>query len=171
MEFYANAVKLRYAITTLLLRDFGIKDKVRNIDYFAKCEHMTEGDTKTLISLMDKYNIHRITDEYPLWLVDRFRSSLMEICRSLVMNITAANTIYPMSEPEYYDRRHLQTAAICDCQKLLQEMQYIISIVPVNAEKYMPYVEMIDFEIALLTGWRKSDNRLLKGIRAKAAAC
>ena len=120
MEFYANAVKLRHAITTLLLRDFGIKDKVRNIDYFAKCEHMTEGDTKTLIELMDKYNIRKITDEYPLWLVDRFRSSLMEICRSLVMNITAANTIYPMSEPEYYDRRHLQTSALLSTGRKLR---------------------------------------------------
>ena len=170
MEFYANAVKLRRAITALLLRDFGIKDKVRNIDYFAKCEHMTEGDTKTLISLMDKYNIHRITDEYPLWLVDKFRSSIMDLLRSLIMNITAANNIYPTTEPEYYDRRRYQTEAIGDCKKLTQEMQYVIDIVPVRAEKYMPFIEMIDYELALLTGWRKSDNRLLKGIQKKQAA-
>lgn len=171
MEFYHNAIELRRSLTLLLLRDFGIKDKVRNIRYFARCEKMTDGDARTLTELMDRYNIHQITDEYPLWLVDKFRTSIMAICRDLVLDVTTANTIYPTSETEYYDRRRLQTAAICDCQKLLQEMQYIISIVPVNAEKYMPYVEQIDYEIALLTGWRKSDNRLLKAIRAKDAAC
>ena len=171
MEFYHNAIELRRSLTLLLLRDFGIKDKVRNIRYFARCEKMTDGDARTLTELMDRYNIHRITDEYPLWLVDKFRTSITAICRDLVLDVTTANTIYPTSETEYYDRRRLQTAAICDCQKLLQEMQYIISIVPVNAEKYMPYVEQIDYEIALLTGWRKSDNRLLKAIRAKDAAC
>jgi hypothetical protein len=31
MEFYANARKLRKDITLLLLRDFGIRDKIRKI--------------------------------------------------------------------------------------------------------------------------------------------
>lgn len=44
-------------------------------------------------------------------------------------------------------------------------MQYIISIIPVDAQKYMRYVDMIEKEIALLKGWRKSDNKILKRIR------
>jgi hypothetical protein len=46
-------------------------------------------------------------------------------------------------------------------------MQYVISILPVDAEKYMPYVAMVDREIALLKGWRKSDNKILKGIKER----
>ena len=51
-----------------------------------------------------------------------------------------------------------------------QEMQYIISIIPVDAQKYIRYVEMIEKEIALLKGWRKSDNKILKKIRENEAA-
>lgn len=49
-------------------------------------------------------------------------------------------------------------------------MQYIISIIPVDAQKYIRYVEMIEKEIALLKGWRKSDNKILKKIRENEAA-
>lgn len=61
-------------------------------------------------------------------------------------------------------------AAIGNCEQLLQEMQYIISIIPVDAQKYIRYVEMIEKEIALLKGWRKSDNKILKKIRENEAA-
>ena len=48
-------------------------------------------------------------------------------------------------------------------------MQYIISIIPVDAQKYMRYVDMIEKEIALLKGWRKSDNKILKKIKETEA--
>lgn len=85
----------------------------------------------------------------------------------MIMNITAANSIYPTNESEYYDRRNYQNHAIGNCEQLLQEMQYIISVIPVDVNKFMPYTKMIVKEIQLLKGWRKSDNRILKSIRAK----
>ena len=33
-----------------------------------------------------------------------------------------------------------------------------------NVEKYMPYVDIIEKEIALLKGWRKSDNKIMKSL-------
>lgn len=77
---------------------------------------------------------------------------------------------YPVCESEFYDRRNFQNHAIGNCEQLLQEMQYIISIIPVDAQKYIRYVEMIEKEIALLKGWRKSDNKILKKIRENEAA-
>ena len=44
-------------------------------------------------------------------------------------------------------------------------MQYVIHVSPCDIEKFMPYVEMIEREIALLKGWRKSDNRILSQIK------
>ena len=167
LEFYHTAIRLRHDITLLLLRDFGVKDKVRNTSMIAQIHGIAPEDAKALQDVMDKYHMTSITEEYPDWLIDKMRSSIMDICRELIMNITAANTIYAVHETEFYERRNFQNRAIGNCEQLLQEMQYVISVIPVDAEKYMPYVDMIEKEIALLKGWRKSDNRILREIRRK----
>ena len=166
LEFYNNAIKLRQEVTFLLLRDFGVKDKVRSVKGLSGTGHMEQEDERKLLELMQKYeSIGTIIEEYPAWWIDKERVNIMNICHSLIMNITQANTIYPMHESEFYDRRNFQNHAIGNCEQLLQEMQYIISIIPVDAQKYMRYVDMIEKEMALLKGWRKSDNKILKRIK------
>jgi hypothetical protein len=91
----------------------------------------------------------------------------MDSMNSLINNITYANSVYPTRELEYDQRRLYQNRAIANCYQMLQEMQYVISVLPVDAERYMNYVGMIDREIVLLKGWRKSDNRILKAIKSK----
>ena len=141
LEFYHNARQLRRDITNLLLRDFGVRDKIRQV----KGE---EGETLTVI------------EGYPGWLIEKFRDSIMQILRNLMMNITAGNTIYPTNESELQLRRQYQTAAIVNCEQLLQEMHYCEDILPVHVSKFLPYVEAIEFEVKLLKGWRKSNNKL-----------
>lgn len=166
LEFYHTAIRLRREVTLLLLRDFGIKDKVRNTRMLAQIHGIEPEDEAALKSILEKYGMENsIVEEFPEWLVDKMRSSIMDILRDLILNITAANSIYPVNEPEFYERRVRQDGAIGNCEQLLQEMQYIISIIPVDAQKYMRYVEMIEKEIALLKGWRKSDNKILSRIR------
>ena len=58
-------------------------------------------------------------------------------------------------------------AAIADCESLLKELELAIDVLPIDAEKYMRYVEDIEREIALLKGWRKSDNKRIKELREK----
>jgi hypothetical protein len=147
LEFYHNARKLRRDITNLLLRDFGIRDKIRKIKG-------TDGEDMTVI------------ESYPDWLIEQFRGGIMRILRNLMMNITAGNTIYPTNESELCLRRQYQTAAIINCEQLLQEMHYCEDILPVHVSKFLPYVDAIEFEIKLLKGWRKANNKLnekLKG--------
>ena len=79
LEFYHNARKLRRDITNLLLRDFGVRDKIRKVK-------ADDGKDVTII------------EGYPDWLIDKFRDSIMRILRNLMMNITAGNTIYPTTE-------------------------------------------------------------------------
>jgi hypothetical protein len=141
LEFYHNARKLRQDITNLLLRDFGIRDKVRKTK-------TADGETLTVI------------EGYPDWLVEKFRDSIMQILRNLMMNITAGNTIYPTSEAEMALRRQYQTAAIVNCEQLLQEMHYCGDVLPVHVSKFLPYVDAVEFEITLLKGWRKSNNKI-----------
>ena len=147
LEFYHTARKLRLDITNLLLRDFGVRDKVRKL----KTE---KGEEVSVI------------EGFPDWLVEKFRDTLMGVLRSLMLNITAGNTIYPVDEAEMRLRRQYQTAAIINCEQLLQEMQYCADVFPVHVNKFLPYVEAIETELKLLKGWRKSNKKLhekLKG--------
>ena len=171
LEFYHNAIMLRREITMLLLRDFGIKDKVRSVKSLYGVPGMEPEDEQKFREIVEKYEMKAtIIEEYPAWLIDKMRNNIMNILHNMIMNITQANTIYPVCESEFYDRRNFQNHAIGNCEQLLQEMQYIISIIPVDAQKYIRYVEMIEKEIALLKGWRKSDNKILKKIRENEAA-
>jgi hypothetical protein len=141
LEFYHNARRMRKEITELLLRDLGIRDKVMKV----KGE---DGKEQTVI------------EEYPDWLIVEFRRSILTILRNLMMNITAGNSIYPVNPDELHLRRRYQTAAIVNCEQLLQEFLYCEDVLPVQVSKYLPFVDKIEFEIALLKGWRKSNNKL-----------
>ncbi len=148
LEFYHTARKLREDITNLLLRDFGIRDKVRRIK--------TEDNLEVTI-----------IEGYPDWLIVEFRRNILRILHNLMMNITAGNTIYPTTPEEVSLRRQYQTGAIINCEQLLQEMQYCADILPVKLDKFLPFVDAIEFEIKLLKGWRKSTNELARKIEKK----
>jgi hypothetical protein len=141
LEFYHNARKLRREITNLLLRDFGVRDTVRKI----------KNESGERVSVIE---------EYPFWLVEEFRRSIIQILRNLLMNITAGNTIYPINQAELDLRRHYQTQAIINCEQLLQEMHYCEDVLPVAVDKFIPFVEAIEFEIKLLKGWRKANSKI-----------
>jgi hypothetical protein len=141
MEFYHTARGLREDITSLLLRDFGVKDKVRT--------EIEDGNRQITV-----------IEEYPGWLVCSFRTNILDILRKLMMNITAGNTMYPVNEYELDIQRHYKTEAIIACEQLLQEIQFVADVLPLELNKLMPYAERIEKEIALLKGWRKASNKL-----------
>ncbi|MCM1220160.1 MAG: hypothetical protein NC548_37285 [Lachnospiraceae bacterium] len=165
LEFLHNAYVIQRSIVLLLLRDFGAKAKVRTVKAFSSMYKMTEEDMKRLVEIMERYNITSITEEYPEWLINDMRQRVLYECRMMIRNIIHANSIYPHNKEEFNDRRRYQTMAIGNCEQLIQELQYVISIINVDANKYLPYVDMVDREVALLRGWRKSDNRLLTKIK------
>ena len=170
MEFFRTALELRFKITNLLLRDFGIKDKIRNLAAASgmTSRGMTKEDYDTLDAIYRKYNIGRpLIERYPSWMIDHFRLNILEILKNLIQNIVAANTIYPVNIDELNERRKYQTHAIVNCEQLLQEMQYVIYILPCDINKYMPYVELITKEIKLLKGWRKGYLKLLVNLLGK----
>lgn len=123
LEFYRNGIVLRKNLTELLLRDFGIRSKIRKSTAITK--HMTEEDAITFQNLVDKYECTNIIDEYPDWLIDKMRNNILNLCYLMIMNITAANSIYPTNESEYYDRRNYQNHAIGNCEQLLHEINKI----------------------------------------------
>jgi hypothetical protein len=141
LEFYHTARRMRKDITNLLLRDFGVRDKIRKV----KTE---SGESVSVI------------EGYPDWLLEEFRRAIMQILRNLMMNITAGNTIYPINQAELDLRRRYQTQAIINCEQLLQEFHYCEDVLPVAVAKFLPFVEQIEFEVKLLKGWRKANNKI-----------
>jgi hypothetical protein len=146
LEFYHNARTLREEVTNFLLRDFGVRDKIRKVK---------SGDNTEVT----------VIEGYPEWLITFFRQSVINILRNMMLNITAANTIYPVTLEELAERRKHQTAAIYNCEQLLEEMAYCADVLPVELGKFLPYADKIAFEIKLLKGWRKSSNELARKIK------
>ena len=165
LEFYMNAIKLRKSLTFLLLRDIGVKSKVRKLQITTK--GMSPDDAKSFQEIAVKYGMASFVEEYPEWLIEKFRDSIWDIMRDMMINITRAYTIWATNLYEAYARRNYMDAAIADCESLLKELELAIDVLPIDAEKYMRYVEDIEREIALLKGWRKSDNKRIKELREK----
>jgi hypothetical protein len=146
LEFYHNARKLRKDITTWLLRDFGVRDKVR-------IEKRPDGEPA------------KISEEYPEWLIAHLRDKILLILHNMMMNIIAANTIYPITFDELALRRRYQTGAVINCEQLIQEIEYCEDILPLELSKFEPYIAAIEYEIKLLKGWRKANNKIAEKIK------
>lgn len=159
-QFYKNAISLRESIIFLLLRDFGVKARMRTIDFYKT--KMEESDAKLFESLMAKYEIQKVPEEYPNWLIEKFRDTVYRLLEDMHKDITFAYSIWPTNKAEFEEKRIWQDRAIACCESLLQEFTLIIDILPVDANKYVNYVKKIDDEIKLLKGWRKSSNKLNK---------
>ena len=144
LEFYHTARKMRREIIELLRRDFGI--------------HSRSSAHKSDSNLPKDYY-----DED----IKHFADNIRTLLRNLMWNITAGNTIYPVNEAELSDRRLYQDRAIIACQQLHQEFLFAEDALPVNVSKFVPYIEMINFEEKLLKGWRKANNKLLDEIKNK----
>ena len=96
MEFYHNAIKLRLMITELLLKDFGIKSRRRNLDFAKDVYDMAEEDVQEIEDILSAYDIkNSFIDNFPTWLIDKERDYFMDLLRDMMKNICSANTNIP----------------------------------------------------------------------------
>jgi hypothetical protein len=144
LEFYHTARKLRKDLTEFVRREFGV--------------HSRNNAKRMNPELPDDYYDEDIVE---------FGRNVRLALRNMMWNITGANSIYargkpgdPVFEAEMVRRRQYQDAAIINCQQLIQEMQFAEDSLPVDANKFIPYVKELGKEIMLLKGWRKSDNKI-----------
>lgn len=81
--------------------------------------------------------------------------------------IASANCLSPQNIAEADERRIHQDRAIAACEQLRVDLQDIMDTLPINKNWMTERIEPeIEKEIALLKGWRKSDN----GMRANLYA-
>ena len=69
----------------LLLRDFGIKDKVRSVKSLYGVPGMEPEDEQKFREIVEKYEMKAtIIEEYPAWLIDKMRNNIMNILHNMI---------------------------------------------------------------------------------------
>lgn len=167
-EVFHHFYKMRKEVTDLLLRDFGYdynraENKVAKMFGGRSYTELTPEEKSRYDRLMEK---NRAFDE---WFIEDERKVIVDCLRSIGENVFLANSIYPTYMGELIERRLCQDKAIGLCYRLTQELQYAIETLPVDVNKYLRFAEMIQTEINLLKGWRKSDNKFKRAISDSAS--
>ena len=162
VEHYAY--KIRTVITDLALRKFGLKEyveKPKPETYSKWSQQQKDGYDKSVAKNKERY------EAFIEWFIPDEQKSILNLCRNMIHEIFLANEIYPQHLCECDERRLHQDLAIGYCENLIQELQYVITTLPVNIEKYETITKMIVHEQNLIKGWRKSDNKVRKKILEK----
>lgn len=158
MEVFANMRKMRNEITKLVLNSFGydIDKKKKQILKSMQCKSEDElsPDQRKIYDKRVKKAIR-----YSKWFTESERDALVSFMREASAEMYIANNIFPTSSEEYYERRIHQNKAIASCTNVLEELQYIVDVLPVDVNKYTPYALLIEEEIKLLRTWRKSNKK------------
>ena len=164
--FFYNGYKMCDEIIKFLIRDFGTKASAKDLNAFTHVAKMSAEDAKIFTDISKKYDIN-VESSYPQWLLESFRTRIIDTCDEFLKYLTDGNTIYPNTMFEFNLKREAQLKAIASCYYLLQELQQALRIFFPNTDKYMPYVDMITSEISLLKKWRSACNKIRKAIEAK----
>lgn len=167
-EVFHHLNKMRKEITDLLLRDFGYdldRANKRMSKWFGErgYEELKPEERIRYDKVKAK---NRAFDE---WFIVDERKTIIDCLRTITAEVYTANSIYPQYPEELVERRIHQDRAIGQCYRLTQELQYAIETLPVDVDKYLRFGEMIQTEINLLKGWRKSDNKFKRAFSDSAA--
>lgn len=163
-EVEHHAYKIRTVITDLALRKFGLKEyaeKPKPETYSKWSQQQKDGYDKSVAKNKERY------EAFIEWFIPDEQKSILNLCRNMIHEIFLANEICPQHLCECDERRLHQDLAIGYCENLIQELQYVITTLHVNIEKYETITKMIVHEQNLIKGWRKSDNKVRKKILEK----
>lgn len=167
-EVFHHLYKLRKEVTNLLIMDFGYSH-----EKFEKgIEKQFGGASYAELTDDQKEQYDRRKKRqaaFDEWFITDERKKITDYLSNITSYTFVANSIYPMYAEELKARRMYQDRAIGECYALAQELQYCMETLPVNADKYLRFGELIEKEIALLKGWRKSDNKFKRAISDTAA--
>lgn len=162
-EFYIKLQSLYIDIVRFLAKEFGERVSTNDLRLFTAKAKMEPQDIDDFNYLIDKYKID-IQSSYPLYIINYFRSKILE-CLDMTLSCTIqANSIYPYNTSEYYNRRNLQDFAIANLELLKQRFILLVKIFNIQSKdtlnKYIYYNDRIDEVIKLLKDWRKENNKL-----------
>ena len=147
LEYYHQANDLYKDMTQLLLRNFGIKTKKKELAIsstekaavIAAFPYMEEAFLR-----MDQLEAAATLREYSGWLINHYRQHILTRLESLLDNISDAYR----SKGER--RKAFRRKALKEYKKLIQLLQRVMTVLPVDVNKLIPYVDRIDRIIELL---------------------
>lgn len=142
-----------------LLRDFGVKENINASYVKVNGIKFSKEDAEVLRELVSKYGLSYYSS-YPYWVIDEFRRTVYNTMNEILHEITIANSVYPNSIYEYNIRRDHINNAIAGCEFILQLFNRIITILPVNVEKFVGMTNWITDEISYLREWKKKGNKI-----------
>ena len=153
LEFYHNATVLYSDMVKLLLRNFGVKankKKPPDITAVEKAAVITAFPYMEAAFLrMEQLESAATLREYSGWLINHYREQIIRQLEELMDNISDAFTAETKKSKDAY-----KIKAINNCEKLIQVMQRVMSVLPVDVNKLIPYVDRIDQEIGYLNDWK-----------------
>ena len=161
LQVVSDAYKIRKKLTDELLRDFGYKEK----DVVKKYEHLGQ---KMIAPEQREDWVNAQVDRtltFNQWFIHHEREVVLDLAREIPLNLVAANSIFPVNMTEFEERRLCLDRALQACNKLQQELQYIVETLPVDVNKYTNIVLEVEEEYHKIKALRKSDNRFLKYIK------
>lgn len=163
LKFYVNAKNIHVKLMDLCQRDFGVK-MIRNIVIHKN--RMEPEDAETLANLAEKYyGTPKLPAKYPERIVEKYFNTIWDISTAMLHNVICAYTLWPTCKAEAEERRIYQDRAIASCEVLIVELELASRELDVSADKYKQYIAMLDEEVGLLKGWRKSDNKKFKDLK------
>jgi hypothetical protein len=97
------------------------------------------------------------------WLVNKYKDEMWEHAQKLSCHIRTANGINPILREEYIERRLHQDRALAECKVLLDLLKQCTQILHTRPSKIEPIINLLNQEVALIQGWRRSDYKKLHG--------
>ncbi len=157
-----NLIKVRDEITKLVMEDFGFSVEKANARRDKFLERF-KGNSN-IDNLIARYDMR--TESFDKWFIQYESETIIKLLQEITNEFVVGNSIYPSETPirlfEFAERRNHLTKAIALCYVLKSEVEYVIRVLPVDVNKFEHYAEIIDKQILLFKGVKKSDNKLLK---------
>ena len=97
--------------------------------------------------------------------IERTKEQMYKYAEMIDYYVQAADSHYPHNMDLLTQRRIMQDHAIAACRSLKRRYQINLDCLGVPKKRYHETVELIEHEIIVITGWRKSDHRWEDKIR------
>lgn len=150
-----NALDMRREITELGFRRYG--KKARTFPKFPSNWGIWSPESQAKWKQTQQTKLEQ-AEQFDEWFIQNERTVLDEILRNIIFKIDQANSINPQYLFECDDQRRLQDEVIGLCNNLIRELNYIGDTIPANKNFIARQTDIINKELALVRGWRKSCN-------------
>ena len=130
------------------------------------CDLLNKFNSKNETFTTDENTVVNQKEQYPSYMVDFIRKTILGLLQKLMQYISMANAIYPACVLEVDKRRLLQDYAIGTAEALQNELEYCADVFPDTLRCLLHYADEIDHLIKVLRRWKKSNAKILKSLGA-----